>query len=227
MAAATVPNGAMTARIASSPSAPDSRGPDGQGLLLSRTMLSDHKSPYVGRFACDWPRLSTTDPLAARRHPRPRPGASWPGTSEPAEPDAPPVLCGVAPSRTVTSLLGHRSGRPRRGWTGNRAARSASGDRGESAESSSCGAWPRRWSTVVVRPPTSRPTHFFMRDHSSPLATWYRRTARLGSWTLRSPGTRMRNLTATRADSRNTASESRKFLHIECRFLRDRPIHIG
>ena len=53
------------ARIASSPPAPDSRGPGGQGLPLSRTMLSDHKSPYVGRFACDWPRLSTTDPHAA------------------------------------------------------------------------------------------------------------------------------------------------------------------
>ncbi len=62
---ATVPNGAVLARIASSPSAPDSRGLDGQGLLLSRTMLSDHKSPYVGRFACDWHRLSTTDPHAA------------------------------------------------------------------------------------------------------------------------------------------------------------------
>ena len=65
---ATVPNGALVARIASSPSAPDSRGLGGQGLLLSRTMLSDHKSPYVGRFACDWHRLATTDPHAARGH---------------------------------------------------------------------------------------------------------------------------------------------------------------
>ena len=65
-----VPNGAMVARIASSPPAPDSRGRSGQGLPLSRTMLSDHKSPYVGRFACDWPRLSTTDPHAARPHAR-------------------------------------------------------------------------------------------------------------------------------------------------------------
>ena len=61
------------ARIASSPPAPDSRGRSGQGLPLSRTMLSDHKSPYVGRFACDWPRLSTTDPHAARAHARARP----------------------------------------------------------------------------------------------------------------------------------------------------------
>ncbi len=29
-------------------------------------MLSNHGLPYVGRFACDWPRLSTTDPLGAR-----------------------------------------------------------------------------------------------------------------------------------------------------------------
>src|SRR6516165_6976944 len=63
---ATAPNGATLARIASSPPAPDSRGRGGQDLPLSRTMLSDHKSPYVGRFACDWPRLSTTDPHAAR-----------------------------------------------------------------------------------------------------------------------------------------------------------------
>ena len=64
---AAAPNGTTMARIASSPPAPDSRGRSGQGLPLSRTMLSDHKSPYVGRFACDWPRLSTTDPHAARR----------------------------------------------------------------------------------------------------------------------------------------------------------------
>jgi hypothetical protein len=87
-------------------------------------MLSDHKSPYVGRFACDWPRLSTTDPHAARTNGRPllargRPAGPpdhgrgpdrrsemtrgyWPGTLEPAEPDAVPVLPGVAPSSTVT-----------------------------------------------------------------------------------------------------------------------------
>src|SRR5580704_9385611 len=68
---AATPNGTLSARIASSPPAPDSRGRSGQGLPLSRTMLSDHKSPYVGRFACDWPRLSTTDPHAALRHPTP------------------------------------------------------------------------------------------------------------------------------------------------------------
>src|SRR4051812_32653472 len=37
----------------------------GQDLLLSRTMLSNHGLPYVGRFACDWLRLATTDPHAA------------------------------------------------------------------------------------------------------------------------------------------------------------------
>ena len=66
---AAAPSGTTLARIASSPPAPDSRGRSGQDLPLSRTMLSDHKSPYVGRFACDWPRLSTTDPHAARDPP--------------------------------------------------------------------------------------------------------------------------------------------------------------
>ena len=92
----------MVARIASSPPAPDSRERGGQDLPLSRTMLSDHKSPYVGRFACDWPRLSTTDPHAARTHARPREGRYCPGTSEPDEPEALPWLAGVAPSSTVT-----------------------------------------------------------------------------------------------------------------------------
>jgi hypothetical protein len=60
------PNGTSTARIPSSPTAPGDRELAGQGLPLSRTMLSNHKLPYVGRFACDWPRLATTDPHAAR-----------------------------------------------------------------------------------------------------------------------------------------------------------------
>lgn len=38
----------------------------GQDLLLNRAMLSVDKTPYVGRFARDWHRLSTTD------HPQPR-----------------------------------------------------------------------------------------------------------------------------------------------------------
>src|SRR5579863_8303648 len=38
-----------------------------QVLLLNRTMLSDHESPYVGRFACDWHRLATTDPRSPSR----------------------------------------------------------------------------------------------------------------------------------------------------------------
>src|SRR5271170_2479253 len=104
---AATPNGTLSARIASSPPAPDSRGRCGQGLPLSRTMLSDHKSPYVGRFACDWPRLSTTDPHAAHRHPTPGPSPYCPGTLEPAEPEAVPALAGVAPSRTVTSAIFH------------------------------------------------------------------------------------------------------------------------
>jgi hypothetical protein len=38
-----------------------------QDLLLNRAMLSVNKTPYVGRFARDWHRLSTTEPLAAQR----------------------------------------------------------------------------------------------------------------------------------------------------------------
>jgi len=59
------PSGTLVARVTSSPPAPDNRGPRGQVLLLSRTMLSNHELPYVGRFACDWLRLATTDPHAA------------------------------------------------------------------------------------------------------------------------------------------------------------------
>src|SRR5580698_9029029 len=55
----------MLAGLAPSPSGTGNRCGDGQGLLLSRTMLSNHKLPYVGRFACDWLRLATTDPDAA------------------------------------------------------------------------------------------------------------------------------------------------------------------
>ena len=58
------PATAMTARLAPSPPGTESRRPDGQGLPLSRTMLSNHELPYVGRFACDWLRLATTDPDA-------------------------------------------------------------------------------------------------------------------------------------------------------------------
>jgi hypothetical protein len=59
------PSEPLRARVILSPSAPDSRGRHGQVLLLSRTMLSNHELPYVGRFACDWLRLATTDPHAA------------------------------------------------------------------------------------------------------------------------------------------------------------------
>jgi hypothetical protein len=47
-------------------------------LRLNRTMISNQGLPYVGRFACGWHRLSTTDPLRVQVHrtgPRPaRPG---------------------------------------------------------------------------------------------------------------------------------------------------------
>ena len=55
----------MVVRFASSPYLRPQWARDGQGLLLSRTMLSNHGLPYVGRFACDWHRLATTDPHAA------------------------------------------------------------------------------------------------------------------------------------------------------------------
>src|SRR6516165_4137164 len=116
---ATRPNGTSTARVASSPPAPDSRGRSGQGLPLSRTMLSDHKSPYVGRFACDWPRLSTTDPHAARPPCYDRPGVSaparhgpggrhWQGTWEPGRASAKSsTLPGVAPPARHARDLPH------------------------------------------------------------------------------------------------------------------------
>ena len=135
MAAATVPNGASTARIASSPPAPDSRGRGGQVLPLSRTMLSDHKSPYVGRFACDWPRLSTTDPLAARRHPRPGPAPPGPGRRKRPDPTPPPGAPGrgaledgdVAVGTSVWPIAARmdprrrRAARQRRRWRAGRA----------------------------------------------------------------------------------------------------------
>jgi hypothetical protein len=110
---AATPNGTVLARIASSPPAPDSRGRSGQGLPLSRTMLSDHKSPYVGRFACDWPRLSTTDPHAAHAHPTPGGCAYCPGTLEP------PISARKLAKRKVplrrSLVIGDRPARPHRG----------------------------------------------------------------------------------------------------------------
>ncbi len=53
----------------------------GQGLLLSRTMLSNHELPYVGRFACGWHRLATTDPGATHVGSL-RPLPSWPPWTE-------------------------------------------------------------------------------------------------------------------------------------------------
>src|SRR4029077_18453942 len=54
----------------------------GQVLLLSRTMLSNHGLPYVGRFACDWHRLATTDPHG-------RTGKCTPGGFRRSAPDHP------------------------------------------------------------------------------------------------------------------------------------------
>ncbi len=41
-----------------------------QDLLLNRAMLSVQETPYVGRFARDWHRLSTTDHPQPCPHPR-------------------------------------------------------------------------------------------------------------------------------------------------------------
>jgi hypothetical protein len=68
----------MTAGLAPSPPGAESRRGGGQGLLLSRTMLSNHELPYVGRFACDWLRLATTDPDAAHTTMVRRPGSEVP-----------------------------------------------------------------------------------------------------------------------------------------------------
>ena len=56
------PGTSVRARFAPSPLRTEGRSVTGQDLLLSRTMLSNHGLPYVGRFACDWHRLATTDP---------------------------------------------------------------------------------------------------------------------------------------------------------------------
>lgn len=37
-------------------------------LLLDRTMITGLCPAYVGRFACDWHRLTTTDPIKANGH---------------------------------------------------------------------------------------------------------------------------------------------------------------
>ena len=42
-------------------------GPSAAGLTLSRIMLGNHGLPYLGRFACGWLRLATTDPPRPRR----------------------------------------------------------------------------------------------------------------------------------------------------------------
>ena len=60
-----VPRTPVRTRFAPSPMSAADRHHVGQDLLLSRTMLSNHGLPYVGRFACDWHRLATTDPHTA------------------------------------------------------------------------------------------------------------------------------------------------------------------
>ena len=54
-----------SARFAPSPPRAAAGSVHGRDLPLNRTMLSNHGLPYVGRFACGWHRLSTTDPLRA------------------------------------------------------------------------------------------------------------------------------------------------------------------
>jgi len=69
----TPPRPHLSSRLIPSPAGTADRCHTGQVLRLNRTMLSDHESPYVGRFACDWHRLATTDPRAAHRYESTRP----------------------------------------------------------------------------------------------------------------------------------------------------------
>ena len=74
----------LAPRLVPSPAGTANRCRTGQDLRLNRTMLSDHESPYVGRFACDWHRLATTDPtrpspISLRARPTPPSGPARPG----------------------------------------------------------------------------------------------------------------------------------------------------
>ena len=82
-------------------------------------MLGNHELPYVGRFACDWPRLATTDPHAARATRLPRagarargaiPGLPWPGlpghSARASGPPDPPVAAGTS-VKGPTDQLAH------------------------------------------------------------------------------------------------------------------------
>ena len=118
------------------PPAPANRAPTRQGLLLSRTMLSNHGLPYVGRFACDWRRLSTTDPhTATRSECRPgcelrRPGAvraaatAWTSVA-PVARSVRAAAVTVAPLVTTSSTRRTRGGDGRAGWKAGPARRTS------------------------------------------------------------------------------------------------------
>jgi len=126
------PSETLIGRVLPSPYAPDNRGLHGQVLLLSRTMLSNHELPYVGRFACDWLRLATTDPHAAHQcsvrpsHPKTQgfdpsvhdvvTHSSWSGNA----PAAPERTGRTTWPRAVSSFPGHRCRRGTAGSPGRR-----------------------------------------------------------------------------------------------------------
>src|SRR5947209_7797844 len=77
-------------------------------------MLSIHGLPYVGRFACGWPRLSTTDPHTAIVECTPRGGVRAAETSStriaPAARSTREAAAAVAPVVTTSSTRRTRAG---------------------------------------------------------------------------------------------------------------------
>ncbi len=104
------------------PSPPRSPGgPDGgQGLPLSRTMLSNHGLPYVGRFACDWHRLATTDPLRSDRQATARLGAVTSPAAVSDPPGSGPDRDRPPPRRPSTATRSRRTGSGRTAGPGRR-----------------------------------------------------------------------------------------------------------
>ena len=76
-------------RFVPSPTGADDRRLVGQDSLLNRTVLGDHESPYVDRFACDWHRLATTDPGTNLQDRSYAPPSSWRISDAGTSPDRP------------------------------------------------------------------------------------------------------------------------------------------
>ena len=166
-----------------SPPRTEGRSVGGQGLLLSRTMLSNQGLPYVGRFAYGWHRLATTDPHTAHgavygdgcgattssmRRRRPRPAR---------QPPRPPARDGRRQATRGHAILPPRACSGRRGAD----AGAAQADRGCPSLEASDGAlaqWPlpslcTRCSELRRRTTTSTQTVMSTRgliDHRSTTA---------------------------------------------------------